>query len=612
MVSFERKCGHSTTMKCGEAFQQAQFSSKCTEDVTVINPECGHKVITKCYEKQNLQAKGLLVSKQPVEHVYEGRSSTTFGTSIFHAKCQEKIEFVRKCNHRQTIKCSEARDEHIQPCSELIVVSNPLCMHDVNIPCYLSYFAGWKPWANYYTPLLDGVLADSLPSPIAPPDSLKKYVLNCKENIEVIKGNCGHKYRSKCGEAMREMGTQTKTKCTVKIENAKLNCGHLRKYLCWEYAAYLKHPENTVCNEKVYLTCWNNRSCKSILKSSCNLTGQIMKCEKKTEFICSMNHTTKELPLCQRGMPLHCPECILTDIRAYGKVLEYQKSNKQDIPLPDIPLELSQFNPEKIYNKESIKSFLDSQIAVLSNLEVWSKKQAPLKRPLFAHRTIPCFRYEFENKFPLDFKDYMKASTLSGIHVFEWTANNIERLINETVSKRKESVCLLFGLVFCCRVLVDPNDYPGKNKKPHQKAAWVKENRLNQAYCILQHNKNGWDNLIVWDPYPLLATHKIYVTISNLQKISTLLNRASFPVTRAQLQPQFITFQIPQNAESLVTRNDIEEEEQFDKVPLKDHHLSEAKSVPWNGLSLGRIEIFDDHIQNELMNKLQFCITASG
>ena len=599
-------------MKCGEAFQQAQFSSKCTEDVTVINPECGHKVITKCYEKQNLQANGLLVSKQPVEHVYEGRSSTTFGTSIFHAKCQEKIEFVRKCNHRQTIKCSEARDEHIQPCSELIVARNPLCMHDVNIPCYLSYFAGWKPWANYYTPLLDGVLADSLPSPIAPPDSLKKYVLNCKENIEVIKGNCGHKYRSKCGEAMREISTQTKTKCTVKIENAKLNCGHLRKYLCWEYAAYLKHPENTVCNEKVYLTCWNNRSCKSILKSSCNLTGQIMKCEKKTEFICSMNHTTKELPLCQRGMPLHCPECILTDIRAYGKVLEYQKSNKQDIPLPDVPLELSQFNPEKIYNKESIKSFLDSQIAVLSNLEVWSKKQAPLKRPLFAHRTIPCFRYEFENKFPLDFKDYMKASTLSGIHVFEWTANNIERLINETVSKRKESVCLLFGLVFCCRVLVDPNDYPGKNKKPHQKAAWVKENRLNQAYCILQHNKNGWDNLIVWDPYPLLATHKIYVTISNLQKISTLLNRASFPVTRAQLQPQFITFQIPQNAESLVTRNDIEEEEQFDKVPLKDHHLSEAKSVPWNGLSLGRIEIFDDHIQNELMNKLQFCITASG
>ena len=609
MVSFERKCGHTTTMKCAEAFQQAQFPSKCTEDVTVINPECGHKVITKCYEKQNLQAKGLLLSRQPVECVHEGRSSFTFGTSIFHVKCQEKVEFMRKCNHSQTIKCCEARDEHIQPCSESVVARNPLCMHNVNIPCYLSNFAGWKPWANYYTPLLDGVLADGLASPVAPPDSLKKYVLNCKESIEVIKGNCGHKYKSKCGEAMREMGTQTKTKCTVKIENAQLNCGHLRKYLCWEYTAYLKHPENTVCNEKVYLTCWNNRSCKSILKSSCNFTGQIMKCEKKTEFICSVNHTTRELPLCQRGMPLYCPECILTDIRGYGKILEYQKSNKQDSRLPDIPLELSQFNPEKIYNKESIKSFLDSQIVVLSNLEVWSKKQTPLKRPLFAHSIIPFFRCESEDKFSLDFKDYMKASTLSGIHVFEWTANNIDRLINETISKRKK-VCLLFGFVFCCRVLVDPNDYPGKNKKPHQKAAWVKENRLNQAYCILQHNKNGWDNLIVWDPYPLLATHKIWVTVSNLQQISTALNGAYPPVTRAQLQPQFITFQIPQNSESLVARNVTEEEEQFDQVLLED--CRRAKSVRWDGLSLGRKEIFDDHIQKELMSKLQFCITASG
>ena len=609
MVSFERKCGHTTTIKCAEAFQQAQFPSKCTEDVTVINPECGHKVITKCYEKQNLQAKGLLLSRQPVECVHEGRSSFTFGTSIFHVKCQEKVEFMRKCNHSQTIKCCEARDEHIQPCSESVVARNPLCMHNVNIPCYLSNFAGWKPWANYYTPLLDGVLADGLASPVAPPDSLKKYVLNCKESIEVIKGNCGHKHKSKCGEAMREMGTQTKAKCTVKIENAQLNCGHLRKYLCWEYTAYLKHPENTVCNEKVYLTCWNNRSCKSILKSSCNFTGQIMKCEKKTEFICSVNHTTRELPLCQRGMPLYCPECILTDIRGYGKILEYQKSNKQDSRLPDIPLELSQFNPEKIYNKESVKSFLDSQIVVLSNLEVWSKKQTPLKRPLFAHSIIPCFRCESEDKFSLDFKDYMKASTLSGIHVFEWTANNIDRLINETISKRKK-VCLLFGFVFCCRVLVDPNDYPGKNKKPHQKAAWVKENRLNQAYCILQHNKNGWDNLIVWDPYPLLATHKIWVTVSNLQQISTALNGAYPPVTRAQLQPQFITFQIPQNSESLVARNVTEEEEQFDQVLLED--CRRAKSVRWDGLSLGRKEIFDDHIQKELMSKLQFCITASG
>ena len=602
-------------MKCGEAFQRAQLLSKCTEDVTVINPECGHKVITKCHEKQNLQIKRLLQHRPPVEIVSEESSSLTFGISIFHTKCQEKVVFLRKCNHRQTVKCCEARDEHIPPCSKLVVARNPLCMHDVNVPCYLSDFVGWKPWANYHPPLLDGVLAYSLPSPVIP-ESLKKYVLNCKENIEVVNGNCGHRYKTKCGVVMREMGTQSKTKCTEKIENAQLNCGHLRKYLCWEYAEYLKHPEKTVCNEDVYLTCWNYRSCKSILKSKCNLTGQIMKCKEKTEFICSVNHVTKHLPLCQQGTPSHCPECILAEIRAYGEGLEHRKANNQEIPLPDIPLELRRFSPEKICDKESIETFIETQISVVSNLENWSKKQEPLKRPLFDHNIIPCFRYEFRNKFPVDFKDYSKANTLYGIQVFEWTANNIERLINETFTKQKKNVCLLFGLVFCSRVLVDPSDYPGKIKKHHQKAAWVKENRLRQAYSILQYSNNKWDQLIVWDPYPLLATHRIWMTVSNLQQISSELKKASSPVTKAQLQPQLIRFQIPEDAKSLVTRNNAEdEEEDFENISLEDefdHDHGGEMGVQWDGLSLGIEKIFDDHIQKELMNKLQFCIAASG
>ena len=160
-------------MKCEEAFQQAQFSSKCAEDVVVMNPECGHKVITKCHEKHNLQRKGLLLSKQPVECVYEGRSSLTFGTSTFHVKCQEKVEYVRKCNHLQTVKCCEARDEHIQPCIEMVSAKNPLCMHKVNIPCHLSNFFGWKPWPDDHSPLLGDVLLESNLTPTPPPDGIQ-------------------------------------------------------------------------------------------------------------------------------------------------------------------------------------------------------------------------------------------------------------------------------------------------------------------------------------------------------------------------------------------------------------------------------------------------------
>ena len=613
MVSFERKCGHTTNMKCGEAFQQAQFSSKCSEDVTVVNPECGHKVITKCHEKQNLQRKGLLLSKQPVECVYEGRSSLTFGTSTFHVKCQEKVEFVRKCDHRQTVKCCEARDEHIQPCIETILAKNPLCMHNVTIPCHLSDFSGWKPWPDDHSPLPGGVLLDSNLTPAPPPDGIQMYVLNCEEDVELLKNACGHKNKTKCGRAMKEMATKNKTKCTVKIENAELNCGHFRKYLCWEYAEYLAHPEKAVCKEEVHLTCWNYASCNSVLTSGCHLTGQIMKCKEKTKYICPNGHIAENIPVCQEGIPSHCPECILAEIRAHNESLKKLKFQIKDIQLPGVPSELSKFNPEKIFNNESIKSFLDSQMAVLSNLENWTKKQVPLKRPLFERRMVPCFRYEFEGKFSLDFKDYMKAGTLLGVQVCEWTVNNIERLIREIYNRRTNHICLLLGFVFCCRVLVDPIDCPGQKKGSYKKSEWVKVKRHRQSYYVLQQNRNQWDNLIVWDPYPMVATHKLWLSATNLQELSSQLRRVSPPVRRAQLQPQFIRFQIPENAESMVTSKPIEpEEDDFEDIlsaNFRGFELREACGKQWDGLSLGS---FDYPIQKELMSKLQCCIKASG
>ena len=593
-------------MKCGEAFQQAQFSSKCAEDVTVINPECGHKVITECHEKQKLQTKGLLLSKQPVECVYEGRSFLTFGTPIFHVKCQEKIEFVRKCNHRQTVKCCEARDEHIQPCIETNLVKNPLCMHDVIIPCHLSDFSEWKPWPDDHRPFLGGVLLDSNPTPTPPPDSIKMYVLNCQQDIEVLKNTCGHKSKTKCGSAMKEIGTKNKTKCTVKIENAELNCGHFRRYLCWEYAEYLNHPEQTVCKEEVHLTCWNYKSCNSVLASACHLIGQIIKCKEKTKYICPNGHIAQDIPLCQQGIPSHCPECILAEIRAHGERLKQLKLQIKDIQLPGIPSELRKFDSQKICNNESIKSFLDSQMAVLSNLENWTKKQVPFERPLFEKKLVPCFRYEFGGKFSLDFKDYMKVSTLLGVQVCEWTVNNIERLIREVYNRRNNHVCLLFGFVFCSRVLVDPNDCPAQKQKPYKKSKWVKE-RHRQAYYVLQQNRNLWDNLIVWDPYPMVATHKLWLSVANLQELSLQLRG----VSREQLESQFIRFQIPENAESMVTSKHIEPtEDDFEDILSPDVPGFELREAcQWDGLSLGS---FNDPIQKELMSKLQCCIKVSG
>ena len=143
----------------------------------------------------------------------------------------------------------------------------------------------------------------------------------------------------------------------------------------------------------------------------------------------------------------------------------------------------------------------------------------------------------------------------------EWTLNNIEKLIRELTSKRKPKthICLLFGIAFCCHVLVDPEDYPGGKKDKHKKN-WVHKKR-SQGYSVLQHNNmNGWDHLIVWDPYPMMATHRGWVSVQNLQEIVSAMKQQSSPPTRALLKPKFQAFKIPEDAKSEVAMVTYEEE----------------------------------------------------
>jgi hypothetical protein len=48
----------------------------------------------------------------------------------------------------------------------------------------------------------------------------------------------------------------------------------------------------------------------------------------------------------------------------------------------------------------------------------------------------------------------MKASTLNGIEVYEWTSLNIQKLLQESETNGNRAVVVLFGVAFCCNVLV--------------------------------------------------------------------------------------------------------------------------------------------------------------
>ena len=618
-VEFQRKCGHTTSMDCYDAFEQATFGGQCSENVEIINPECGHTAKVSCFKKQQLESKGL-VHRPPIKIVHEGANQ--FGTSVLHTKCEYGVTVVRKCGHQTTVKCHLSHDKHLQECKEMITVQNKFCLHDVKIPCSMSILMNtWEPWGKGHQPLLQGnvLCTTTIAASCMPPTQLVKYVDKCKETINVQRDFCQHGFEMKCNEVVKKLINHTllNEKCVAKIEKAEMKCGHTKDYKCFEYQEYLKDPSKTNCREEVHLTCWNYKICGSVIKSTCNKTGEQLSCKIKSTWICSNKHSFEKVDLCQKGFPSQCPACIVKDIGSYAA--ELHTMNPQDLvqALPNVPQELVSYELQSVYTSEMLEAFIKSQINSLKGFEKWAKNEPPWKRPLpncrIAESFFPCFRYGSVD-LNIDFTTYLKVGSLHGVQLCEWTLNNIEKLIRELTPKKKH-VCLLFGVVFCCRVLVDPADYPGGKDKQHKKQDWVKKKR-SQGFSVLQHNKmNGWDHLIVWDPYPMMATHKGWVSVQNLQEIVSAMKQQSSPPTRALLKPKFQEFKIPEDTKSqvaMVTYEEETNEEEHQEENKSSNGKDQGRIVKWDGVSLGRPNIFDEHAQMELMKKLQFCITASG
>ena len=48
----------------------------------------------------------------------------------------------------------------------------------------------------------------------------------------------------------------------------------------------------------------------------------------------------------------------------------------------------------------------------------------------------------------------MRVGTLNGIEVLEWTTLNLQKLLQDSERNGNRPVVLLFGVAFCCNVLV--------------------------------------------------------------------------------------------------------------------------------------------------------------
>ena len=569
-------------MECSLAFEQASLMVLCNENVNITNPDCGHPATIPCYKAKQLKD---ACPRDAVTVVSEGQTALFFKNPILHQKCTAEVLLSRKCGHEEKLLCYQVRDNQMQPCQILTNIVNPICGHSLSLPCHLSDLKDWKPWPDmktYNEVLVRGVLNNDCSPPTYPPNPI---VQNCKEII-VIKGSefCNHKM--KCGDAFQRLG-KSERKCNEKVSFTISKCGHENILECFSYSSYKKNPESYSCTYSIDMTCWNS-SCKNLVKIVCSKQGKRASCNQLTDWTCPNGHVFVEVPVCEKGYPSKCPSCYLDDAK------KYLASSKTTLdPVTFLPKDLLSFKPTAVLNQSNknlrfeMKTFFDKQNKLISDLSNWLLQQHILVQPIVQTKYVPCFM--FCKKAPTQMFTF--DARLDCYKVYEWTLNNIKLLFEET-QKGSRRIKLIFGVAFVCNTYVEPHGLSKDSEILFSKTAKQK------GYDSHQYSQNKWEYLSICAPHALLATHELLLTHNNLKSLyNKLLQKPpSNRLIRKLFHPEYTKLSIPSDAVSSVANKS-------DKLCLLKK---------WNGLSLGRAEFINEHVNKELISKLHFCKSAPG
>eukprot|EP01134_Creolimax_fragrantissima_P007209 CFRG7209T1 len=239
-------------------------------------------------------------------------------------------------------------------------------------------------------------------------------------------------------------------------------------------------------------------------------------------------------------------------------------------------------------------------------------------RPLFCPLRLPVFimltdRTKSANNFILS--KFVKSSTLGGIQLHALSCNNLKTLAKYMKANNMKSVTLLVGYGDALKVKVDP---PMPTKK------WITTVEQWQAdgFDCVQYNSEGFQSLIFWEPFPLLATLRVTVSIDEVLQVAFRPNVSSIPTLDAN--PRFIQFTMPKDkhvepgssewtgVES--KRRDISKTENSQRKTDIQSFLLGTKAegftfaLDWDFTTLGGVEgaVFPASVERDLFGKLSF------
>eukprot|EP01060_Flectonema_neradi_P033850 TRINITY_DN5789_c0_g2_i4.p1 TRINITY_DN5789_c0_g2~~TRINITY_DN5789_c0_g2_i4.p1 ORF type:complete len:3745 (+),score=744.53 TRINITY_DN5789_c0_g2_i4:86-11320(+) len=274
-VTFEKKCGHTSEIKCSDAFRLARDGERCTVKTVIANPHCGHRVNCLCYEV----AKVPQCDKSPVNIWDEGDPQLLQPQSLSFLSCKETVTFRRLCGHKVQTQCSKCTGRNFPKCLESVKMKSPLCGHEIEVGCTVAQtHAGFRVWEEGEE-VCDNILNGNA-TPRSVPPELAPFLNKCDKSL-----------------------------------NIQLECGHVREMKCSEVCGITTSTSRFVCDADLYLSCWNSERCgnENNLKVKCSHSGGLFSCTSRdVKYSCPKGHRLSMA--CQKGEVDRCPHCALENL----------------------------------------------------------------------------------------------------------------------------------------------------------------------------------------------------------------------------------------------------------------------------------------------------------
>lgn len=548
----------------------------------------------------------------------------------------------------QAIYTFALRSQVLPKCTETVRVKSPLCGHEISAPCHLQRaIQSWQPWStNDFEGLVErqALLNHAKPcSTDLPADSVLVALKTCKGHVAVSK-SCGHIFSEECTlllQIIQDGGVVGKpARCTETVHKP-LNCGHMTSVACSKWQQYEIGKVPIPCKEKVECPCWNAAECKSrSLSVPCSTPkSAAVCCSRSLSWTCSKGKHTHSLQLCSRGTPTSCPECssglLEAGVLAAQAAIPRSRTGADTFPHLTCPQPAAalaaQIMAALVTNGRALElelsadmqqKFWTAHVTHLQKFKVLvNKTRNVFERLLFRPQLVPIFfvvdpkRVDAQGNGFFSLKEFVRSSTLNGICVYRLTAENVHGLAEQTIGGGKVLLC---GYMLALKAKENAA-WPAKKRVQERASTWKKEG----WDCAEFEPEAGMRRVVVWDPYPVYATHRVGpLAKPELEKLAGEL--AQSPLL--PLAASFVEYTNPANGVQLVLGTPTQSasssvppeqpptsgvgagsENMLQQVPELRGTWGETLEFPndWDGSELA-LPVFSANAQRDLSLKLSF------